>query len=242
MLCAGVIVDPDSGQPVSGPAGGPLTKSFMVPRDAIEIFDTWRAHGMRATGSHDFGVTNRFVPDPYAFDGMLAAAVEPGPLYAIPIMVQAPLPHMALAIGIARAALADLIDLAGRKTPLLSRGLLRERETVQHAIGLADVTIRAAHALMHATVTQLWEAVARGQPPSPPAAGGVMQVAAYVTRTCVDSVTALYHAAGGSAVWESHPLQRRFRDIHVAAAHFLVNDDKITQAGKGLLGGAPGPA
>jgi hypothetical protein len=48
----------------------------------------------------------------------------------------------------------------------------------------------------------------------------------------------LYRAAGGSAVFEASPIQRRFRDIHVAASHFLVDAEKYESAGAVALGAA----
>jgi alkylation response protein AidB-like acyl-CoA dehydrogenase len=45
-----------------------------------------------------------------------------------------------------------------------------------------------------------------------------------------------YHAAGGSAVFTSSPLQRCFRDVHTATQHVMVQQRALEAAGKVLLG------
>jgi hypothetical protein len=40
---------------------------------------------------------------------------------------------------------------------------------------------------------------------------------------------------GGSAVYDSSPLQRRMRDLHAAAQHATIHQRHFTQAGRALL-------
>ena len=44
-------------------------------------------------------------------------------------------------------------------------------------------------------------------------------------RLCTKSFDVIFTAAGGGAIYESNPLQRAWRDIHAANAHFGVNWD-----------------
>ena len=46
----------------------------------------------------------------------------------------------------------------------------------------------------------------------------------------------MYELGGGSAIYESSPLQRRLRDIHVATQHMLVGPATWELAGRVLLG------
>jgi indole-3-acetate monooxygenase len=42
--------------------------------------------------------------------------------------------------------------------------------------------------------------------------------------------------AGGTSVYASHPLNRRFRDAHVATQHVMVAPPTLEVAGRVLLG------
>ena len=45
-----------------------------------------------------------------------------------------------------------------------------------------------------------------------------------------------YRAGGGTSVYAASPLQRCFRDVHVATQHAMVSDDVLETAGAVLLG------
>ena len=57
---------------------------------------------------------------------------------------------------------------------------------------------------------------------------------------CVAAVDLLYRLAGSSAIFQSSPLERCFRDVHTAAQHFQVQDGRWETAGRVLLGLDPG--
>jgi hypothetical protein len=45
-----------------------------------------------------------------------------------------------------------------------------------------------------------------------------------------------YRAGGGSSLYRSSPLQRRFRDVHALTQHFLLKLDSLTTVGAVLAG------
>src|SRR6266700_2700375 len=61
------------GTPQLRPDGRPDVRTFCVPIGACEVLDTWHTAGLRGTGSHDWQVTDVFVPEaqsfPVLFDG-----------------------------------------------------------------------------------------------------------------------------------------------------------------------------
>jgi hypothetical protein len=46
----------------------------------------------------------------------------------------------------------------------------------------------------------------------------------------------MYTLAGGSAVYESSPLQRQLRDVHVASQHMMVSSNTLETIGQLFLG------
>jgi alkylation response protein AidB-like acyl-CoA dehydrogenase len=62
-----------------------------------------------------------------------------------------------------------------------------------------------------------------------------LQASAWVTATCVRAVDACFALGGGAAIYASSPLQRRMRDVHVAAQHASVQQRNFATAGERLL-------
>jgi alkylation response protein AidB-like acyl-CoA dehydrogenase len=60
--------------------------------------------------------------------------------------------------------------------------------------------------------------------------------ATHAARTSAEVVRALYDLAGGPAIYDDSPLQRRFRDAYTATAHFQVNAASRELQGRILLG------
>jgi alkylation response protein AidB-like acyl-CoA dehydrogenase len=236
VIGGAVVVDADS-SPRPGPAPGvPETKALVFPRADTTVHDTWRAAGMRATASGEFEVRDLFVPVERTFDGMVARPVVRGPNYAIPYIAQAMVPHAAVAVGLARGALADFRELARTKVPLLSPSRLFEQDRVAERVGRAEAMVHAARATALAAVDAAWASQARAGRPDEDRLVHLSLAAVYATELCVAAVDIVHTLAGGSAVDEHSPLQRAFRDVHVAATHFLVRPDKYLLSGRALLG------
>ena len=60
-----------------------------------------------------------------------------------------------------------------------------------------------------------------------------------IVQQAVRAVDLVFHAAGTNAVYERNPLERHFRDIHVAVQHAAGLPAHMEAAGKALLGLRP---
>ncbi len=235
-LLGGAMLWEDGGTGPVMTETGPTVQAFLFPRADAEIVDTWFTHGMKGTGSNDIVVDDLFVPERFAFPGLSAQPVEPGTLFQIGFHSQSAVPHSAVAIGIARAAIESFVELASAKSPLMAFSLLRNRESAQHKVAEATALVEASRAYAYRVIDDLWDTVAGGSPLSPQQVASVSLMAAWTTKACVQAVDLVYEAAGGSSVYLKSPIQRNFRDIHVAGSHFSVDDQRFTAAGKGILG------
>ena len=62
------------------------------------------------------------------------------------------------------------------------------------------------------------------------------QAAIWLAITCVCVVDACFALAGSSALYETSPLQRQLRDLHVVAQHYDVQQRHYVKAGNLFLG------
>src|SRR5215831_801513 len=107
------------GTPRLRPDGRPDIRTFFLPVGACEILDTWHTSGLRGTGSHDWQVTDVFVPEEQSFAILRDGPPEPGALSTRDFVAYAGPRVAAVALGIARDAIDALTALARTKTPVL---------------------------------------------------------------------------------------------------------------------------
>ncbi len=62
------------------------------------------------------------------------------------------------------------------------------------------------------------------------------QATTSTTRACAQAVDLMYELGGGTSVYRRSPLQRIFRDIHVATQHMMVSDATLELTGRLFLG------
>ena len=107
--------------------------------------------GLRGTGSCDFSVENHHLPEELTFvwDLLNPKPRRGGPSYLFPPFSYVAKEHGSVAIGAARRALDELIQLATTTRGTFRSSRLDERQVVHRFIAQADLKLRAARALMH---------------------------------------------------------------------------------------------
>ncbi len=233
-----VMMDGDT--PMRSAKGGPVLRAVWVPREQVTIVDTWSVMGMRGTGSQDFIVDDVVVPEAFS---VLSddKPREMGPLYHPRAwFVHLWTPSAANALGIARGAIDNLRMIAATEASTLSPSLLRDRPMVQARLGEAEAIVNAARAYVFDAVGTLWEDLCRGLEPSDEQIGQARLALVHAMHESVRAVDKVFHAAGTNAIYTRLPLERAFRDIHVAVQHGAALPVYFEAAGKVLMGLRPG--
>jgi alkylation response protein AidB-like acyl-CoA dehydrogenase len=234
----GFCVVTEGEKPLPGPAGKdgpPMLRGFMLPARDWQIEDTWLVAGLKGTGSHHVTLRDTLVPAANSFDPVNGGPCQPGPLYQA-VLRLIPLLHCAFAVGIAEGALDELVELAntGRQQQRAA-GPMRASEIFQYELGRIEAELRAARAFCQVQAGSHWHHALAGTLNSEVLLAQGTQTAIWVTATCVRVVDACFAAGGGSALYESSPLQQRMRDLHVAAQHVGVQQRHYVNSGKLLL-------
>ena len=97
-------------------------------------------------------------------------------------------------------------------------------------------SLRAARALLDEAIGEAWERAVGDGSVDARCRAGLRLAATHATAAGVQATEAAYRLAGGSAIYDSSPLQRRLRDAHVAAQHMLVAPATWELSGRVLLG------
>ncbi len=206
---------------LDGPEG-PQVLHFGVPMTSphVKVLDTWRALGMRSTGSHDVMIDGHVVPD--AAVALKRKAGEWHLLFQIISTIAFSLVY-GVYVGVAESARDLAIDIAKKKG-----------EPGKYAVTLAGhmdtelLGARLAHEAMLAAV--------RRNQPSAVAVNDVMTAKELATRHAIKSVEYAMELAGGTGFYRSAGLERKFRDVQGARYHPLQAGPQTEFAGAMALG------
>ncbi len=234
-LMGGCLMIEDGG-PRRLPAGRPDVELVLMEAEAVDVIDTWSVSGLRATGSHDIAADGVSVPAARSVSLISDRPRAAGALYAFPPFGLLAASIAAVTLGIARGALGDVAELAGAKTPTLSSRRLAERPATQVGVARAEAGVRAARALLFDAVERAWARANAAASISVELRTGLRLAATHAVEAATAAVDQAQRLAGGSAIYETSPLERRFRDIHAATQHMLIAPATWELSGRSLLG------
>jgi len=224
----------DGDQPRLMPDGTPLVRLLFFPATDCEILDTWRSIGLRGTGSHDYTVTDVFVPAARSLS-FREPPVEPGPLYAMStIALFAPV-LAAVGLGIARHAIDILLELARTKIASRSRQSLREDATMQASLGQAEAALRSGRAFLYETLGEAWAVVNAGQRLNVSQVAMLWLASTHATTAARQATELMFNAGGSASPYESAGLERCMRDIHAVGQHLTLAPPNYQMAGQAFL-------
>ncbi|MGI8662053.1 MAG: acyl-CoA dehydrogenase family protein [Acidimicrobiales bacterium] len=207
---------------------------FMDPRD-VELLDTWHVVGLKGTGSTDYQARGAFVPEGrWAVAG--GSPVVDGALYRFSFFGALALGVAAVAVGLARRSIVELVALATVKRPQGSSRPLAERAPVQADVATAEAQLRSARALVDDAVGRAWATVVAGDPNSVDERRDVRLAATAAVAAAARTVDLMYTAGGGASIFDQSALQRVFRDVHVATQHAIVAPRTMELLGRIRLG------
>ncbi len=234
LMGGSVIVE--NGAPRLLPNGAPDAPLMLFPAAEAQVIDTWTVSGLRGTGSHDIAVRDVLVPADRVVSLVRDRPHEHGALYAFPAFGLLAIGIAAVAMGIARRAIEELVALAGGKTPTGSRRVLAERPVVQAQVSEAEAVLRSARAFLFEAIGAAWDEACREGMIGTRARLDARLAATNATHGAARAVDLMYTAGGGTAVYATSPLQRCFRDVHVVTQHLMVAPATYELTGRVLLG------
>jgi alkylation response protein AidB-like acyl-CoA dehydrogenase len=218
------------------PNGMPDARMVFFPAAQGTRLDGWHVAGLQGTGSGEVELEGLRVPRERSVSLMTDSPREDGPLYRMPPFGLLAQGIAAVMLGNARGAIDELVALAGAKTPAGSRRTLAERAGAQTELARAEASLRSARAYCTDAVGQAWRLACAGDAPDVRARAALRLSATTATRAAADVTRAMHDLGGGSAVYLSSPLQRRFRDAHVGTQHAMVSAATLELAGRVLMG------
>jgi alkylation response protein AidB-like acyl-CoA dehydrogenase len=243
-LGAGCTVCDAQGNPIRDSGGKPLGRFLLAPKAKAKMTDVWRVLGLRGTGSDAYTFTDLFVPEEESFAGISAPPQThaKGALYLFPHDSMWAGGFASIALGLARATLDALIQMAQEKTPRGFKRPLSESSAIQVLVAQSDVRIRASRLFLFSAFSEIWAAVEAARRIDLHQRMTIRLAASHAIQQARQVVDECYHAAGTTAVFASSPFERRFRDIHMVTQHAHGRQSHFESVGQLMLGLTPDTA
>ncbi len=227
----------EDGSRCLGPDGRPVERTLLVRSDEVVWTDIWDTVGLRGTASDQFALTDHFVRADHTITREFERECrEAGPLYRMGAGTCYQVGFAGVACGIARGALDDFIDVARNKVPRGAKSPLRDNAVVQSNIAQAEINVRAARAYLLQSMAAIWKDLQAGKTITIEQRITIRGAATNAIHKAREAVDTVYNAAGATAIFRNHPLERRFRDIHTVTQQLQGRLSHFETVGAFILG------
>ena len=216
----------------------------LMPMTELSIDDTWHMAGMKGTGSNTivasdvFVPEHRFLPYPPAFGGTYRTEHVDETLYHsafVPITV---LILCGAQLGVARAAIDYVLEKSSVRG-ITHTTFARQADSAGFQMLVADAAMKIDTAHLHAyrAADDLDSHARGGTYPDVVTRARMRTDTALAAKYCREAVDLLVSAHGTSSLADSSPMQRLWRDVHVASHHAITEwQVNLEVYGKALLG------
>ena len=226
------VIGDGSPPPVTGIGLRPGFRQFAVPADLVTVKNTWHVSGMRATGSNDVTVNDVFVPEELSVRFDIPARID-RPLYRPGYVLSlAGAGCSAIILGIAAAAIEEMVRLAAAKDD----GALAGNPRVQSAVAESDAGLQAARLLLYSVAETLQAASETGSAITTGQRAALRAAMSHAAKVSRRVLGAMYELGGSSSLYTGNPLERLFRDGMTAAQHAGNSASAFVGAGRIRLG------
>lgn len=204
--------------------------------DQVEIIGTWEVAGLCGTGSHDLAVRGASIPDEHTSAPFFRPAPYDGPLWRLPFFTLIGVLLVGHPLGVGRRALDEFTTLARSRTRAGAATTIAGEDDAQVALTAAEGDLQSARSFVFDALGDLWDTACRGDVPAVDQRARFLLAGVQAMRAARNAVDTAYGCAGAAAVYADHPLQRCFRDLHVAAQHVAFSPTAVKRYARTRFG------
>jgi alkylation response protein AidB-like acyl-CoA dehydrogenase len=210
---------------------------MLVRTEDVQWTDIWNTVGLRGTASDQFALDDFFVrPDHSIIREFDQECRESGPLYRMGSGTCYQVGFAGVACGIARGALDSFIDVARNKVARGSKSPLRDNAVIQSNLAQAEANLRAARAFVLQSMADVWRHLSAGALITVEQRITIRMAATHAIHKAREAVDFTYTAAGATSIFQNHPLERRFRDIHTVTQQLQGQLKHFETVGAWIMG------
>jgi 3-hydroxy-9,10-secoandrosta-1,3,5(10)-triene-9,17-dione monooxygenase len=153
------------------------------------------------------------------------SAVNPSPLYQIPVFAMFPYMLSGVALGAAEGLIDDFAAGMAGRAGKMTGARISEVQSVQIRLGEAAAYARASRIAQESNCREAQTFAAEGLVPDLRTKARYRLDGAYAVEWAVRAVDVLFGLSGASGLYETGHAGRAFRDAHAVKQHFSFNTD-----------------
>lgn len=201
----------------------PDLRFCLVPREGFTVIPTWNATGLRGTRSDDLEVKDVFIPEAWQASFFGSSNIAGAPFRVRMPIANGPY-HVAVAIGVLRAAIEDLAKTALTRRPAFNpTTLMKDDPVFRSRFGEVAIQFESLRALYRQCVGTIDACGRENRDVTPVEAARISASTALIHRAATNILDEVISLSGAGAVYCDNPQQRRWRDIRCAAQHQSAN-------------------
>ncbi|MBH3398130.1 flavin-dependent monooxygenase [Pseudomonas fluorescens] len=217
-----------------------LPRFAVMPQSQVRIDRTWDTVGLLGTGSHDLVVEDVVVPEAWTFVRGGPANLDE-PFFRYPSLSFATQVLSVGGLGVARAALDELRDMASGRISVTGAPAVADRPLAQVEIAKAEAALRAARCFFYEAIDDVWQLVLAGEPLPAEKVNLLRLSSTHAVRVAAEVARSAQMLSGMTGVYNSSPLARFVNDAQVVTQHAFMGDITYQNAGAIFFGKQPLP-
>ncbi len=224
-IAAGAFIQDGNGAQICG----------FVPAASVEFQGNWDVLGLCGTGSVDYRVSEQFVPDSYTFDASDFRPLRGTASDRMDFFSLAMLYHAAIALGVGKRALEEIVKVADSKKTRPNAAPIGEQQLFLHDFGLHEAGLCSSRALLSETIEDGIRSAERGVPLNDYQKGRFRQVCTFIHKMAMNATEFAYFWGGSVPLRRPHPLGRCMLDMHALNQHLLVDHNNFVTTTPAIL-------
>ena len=201
---------------------------LLVPKQDLQVLDTWHTLGIRGSGSHDLVADNVFVPEyrsmstPTLFNGEFPNEVSQ--MHRLPVSTGLAMMVAACVLGIAERGYDAFVDATKVREDIYYGGSKAEKASIQARTAEAMGELECAALLLSQSCNMFDQALADNQPlMTLDQRVKIRWNASYITELSRRAIDRIFSIAGAHSIYNDSPLLTAFRDVNTSSHHAIVD-------------------
>lgn len=225
VVCASLLVEPDA---------PPRPLTCIVEQERLIVEDSWYTVGLEGSGSCHFRAEGLVVQPEYTMSTDRRVSRGSAWMNALGLAFLST-GHTGVALGAGKRALELLNSELTSRTRFGADAAIADRPAFQRDFGERSCAYEAARAYALAMYDEMMAMMESGQAMSPTDDARIRAMSTWVTDVCAEIVRFAHYTAGGSAIFQDHPLLHLQNDITAARQHFYVANNVYERSGRARL-------